>query len=60
MFKLLGALLALHTTYAVAKGEVVAKSGPGARNVSCGESPRYFWCVVIIHAGSALAPAFLS
>ena len=33
MFKFLGALLALYTLYAVARGEVVAKAGPGARTV---------------------------
>ena len=59
MFKLLGALLALYTIYAVAKGEVVAKAGPGARTVVRDESPRYFWCVIIIYAGLVLALVFL-
>ena len=59
MFKLLGALLALYTIYAAARGEVVAKAGPGARTVMRDESPRYFWCVIIIYAGLALALAFL-
>lgn len=59
MFKVLGALLALYTIYAVIKGEVVAKAGPGARTVAREESPRYFWCVVAIYAGLALALAFL-
>jgi hypothetical protein len=59
MFKLLGALVALYTIYAAAKGEVMAKAGPGARTVLRGESPRYFWCVIIIYAGLALALLFL-
>ena len=59
MFKVLGALLALYTIYAAAKGEVVAKAGPGARTVLRDESPRYFWCVVVIYAGLALALVFL-
>ena len=59
MFKILGALVALYTIYAVAKGEVVAKAGPGARTVSRDESPRYFWSVVVIYAGLALALVFL-
>ena len=59
MFKVLGALLALYTIYAVAKGEVVAKAGPGARTVVRDESPRYFWCVIIIYAGLVLALVFL-
>ena len=59
MFKFLGALLALYTIYAVAKGEVVAKAGPGARTVLRDESPRYFCCVVVIYAGLALALVFL-
>ena len=58
MFKVLGALLALYTIYAAAKGEVVAKAGPGARTVLRDESPRYFWCVVAIYAGLALALVF--
>lgn len=59
MFKPLGALVALYPVYAAAKGEVVAKAGPGARTVVRGESPRYFWCVIIICAGLALALVFL-
>ena len=59
MFKLLGALLALYTIYPVARGEVVAKSGPGARTVLRSESPRYFWCVIAIYTGLALALIFL-
>ncbi|MEO8367554.1 MAG: hypothetical protein ABI538_15275 [Pseudoxanthomonas sp.] len=59
MFKLLGVLLAVYTLYAAAKGEVVAKAGPGARTVLRSESPRYFWCVIILYAGLALALAFI-
>ena len=60
LLKPLAAALADHDPiYAVIKGEVVAKAGPGARTVARGESPRYFWCVVAIYAGLALALAFL-
>ena len=59
MFKFLGALVALYTVYAAARGEVVAKAGPGARTIVRDESPRYFWGVVVIYAGLALALVFL-
>ena len=59
MFKFLGALLALYTLYAAARGEVAAKAGPGARTIVRGESPRYFWGVIAIYAGLALALIFL-
>ena len=59
MFKLLGVLVALYTIYAVVKVEVVATSGPRARTVVRGESPRYFWCVIVIYAALGLALVFL-
>lgn len=59
MFKFLGALVALYTMHAATRGEVVAKAGPGSRTVVRGESPRYFWCVIVIYAGLALAMIFL-
>lgn len=59
MFKFLGALVALYTVYAAVRGEVLAKAGHGARTIVRDESPRYFWCVVVIYAGLALALVFL-
>jgi hypothetical protein len=55
MFKLLGAVLALYTLAAVARGVVVAKAGPGARTVVRHETPRYFWSVIAIYAGLSVA-----
>ncbi|MDQ2702029.1 MAG: hypothetical protein M3Y70_04275 [Pseudomonadota bacterium] len=55
MFKLLGIVVGLYTLYAVAKGEVFAKSGPSRRTVSRGDSPEYFWTVIVIYAGLAVA-----
>jgi hypothetical protein len=55
MFKLLGVLVAAYTLLAVLRGEVVAKKGPWARVVSRETSPRYFWVVIVIYAGLAVA-----
>jgi len=55
VFDLLGVLLALYLAYALARGEVVAKAGPGARRIRRGDSPRHFWIVVAIYAALALA-----
>jgi hypothetical protein len=55
MFDVLGVLLALYTAYAVASGEVLAKSGPRARTVSRADSPRYFWVVIAIYACLSIA-----
>jgi hypothetical protein len=55
LFDLLGALLALYLAYALARGEVVAKSGPGARRIRRDDSPRGFWTVVGIYAALAAA-----
>lgn len=55
MFKLLGALLAVYTAYAAYAGSVYAKSGPGGRHISRGESPTYFWVVISIYAGLSIA-----
>lgn len=55
VFKLLGILVGIYTIYAVSKGEVFAKSGPWGRTVSREDSPEYFWTVVVIYGGLALA-----
>lgn len=57
MFKVLGLLVGLYTLYAAAKGEVYAKSGAWGKTVSRVESPQYFWVVIAIYAGLALALA---
>ncbi|MCC6610662.1 MAG: hypothetical protein IT515_13440 [Burkholderiales bacterium] len=55
MFKVLGFLVGLYTLYAAVTGEVNAKSGAWGRTVSRAESPEYFWVVIAIYAGLALA-----
>ncbi len=55
LFDLLGALLALYLAWALARGEVVAKSGPGARRIARAESPRNYWIVMAIYAALAVA-----
>jgi hypothetical protein len=55
MFTALGILLGFYTLYAAFSGEVYAKSGPGGRTVSRAEPPRYFWTVIGIYAGLAVA-----
>ncbi len=55
MFKVLGFLVGLYTLYAAVTGEVHAKSGAWGRTVSRAESPEYFWVVIAIYAGLALA-----
>ena len=55
LFKLLGILVGVYTVYAVARGEVFAKSGVWGRTVSREDSPQYFWTVIVIHAALAVA-----
>lgn len=55
MFKLVGALLALYTTYAAISGQVFAKSGISGRTVLKAESPGYFWVVIVIYATLSVA-----
>ena len=55
LFDLLGALLALYLVYALATGEVVARSGPGARRYRRDESPRGYWGVIAIYGALAVA-----
>jgi len=57
MFKALGLILGLYACYAALAGEVYAKDGVRGRTVSRAESPQYFWVVVAIYAGLALALA---
>lgn len=59
MFKALGILVALYTVHAAIKGEVYAKSGAWGRTVSRADSPEYFWVVIAIYAGLALALMFV-
>ena len=49
MFKVLGALLAVYTAFAIFRGEVIAKSGPSGRTVERTSSPGYFWVVISIY-----------
>lgn len=55
MFKALGLLVGLYTLYAAVTGRVYAKSGAWGRTVSRAKSPEYFWVVIAIYAGVALA-----
>ncbi|MCY7312706.1 MAG: hypothetical protein LH491_03545 [Pseudoxanthomonas sp.] len=55
LFKVLGVGLALYTAYGAVQGEIIAKSGPGARRVRRAEAPRYFWAVIAIYGALALA-----
>lgn len=55
VFDLLGALLAFYLVHALLRGEVVAKSGPGARRIRREESPRGFWTVMGIYAALSIA-----
>jgi len=57
VFQTLGALLGLYTLYAAISGKVYAKSGPWGRTVAREQSPTYFWVVIAIYAGVALALA---
>jgi hypothetical protein len=57
VFALLGIVVLLYTMFAIARGEVYAKSGWRGRVVSRAESPEYFWVVVVIY--SALGVALL-
>ena len=53
LFDLLGTLLALYLAWARARGEVVAKAGPGARRIVRAESPRDYWFVMALYAALA-------
>jgi len=55
MFKGLGILVAVYTIYAIAQGEVFAKSGIGGSTISKKESPRYFWAIIAVYSLLAIA-----
>ena len=55
MFKLLGVLVGLYAAYAAVSGRVYARSGVWGRMVSRQESPEYFWTIVVIYFGLAIA-----
>jgi len=60
MFKALGVLVLAYTGYAIAAGEVYAKSAWRGRVVSRADSAGYFWTVVVVYAllGGALLTVF--
>ncbi len=55
MFEMIGALLSAYVLYAISKGEVYAKSGPGGQTVLKRESPTYFWIIIAIYSGLSIA-----
>ena len=59
MFRALGALLAVYTVFAIFRGEVYAKSGPGGKTVDRTTAPGYFWVVIAIYLGLAAALIFV-
>lgn len=59
MFKMLAVILALYTFYAMANGQVYAKSGPGGRMIYRHEEPRYFRVVTAIYFGLSLMLGFV-
>lgn len=55
MFAVLGFLVGVYTLRAAERGEVHARSGIRWRMIRRDESPVYFWSVVVIYAGLAVA-----
>jgi hypothetical protein len=58
VFKALGILVALYTLWAAYDGKVYAKAGGlrvGGRYIVKAEEPRYFWVVIAIYGGLAVA-----
>jgi hypothetical protein len=55
MFKVLGIIVAIYTTYAAMAGEVYARSGYKGRAISRQDEPIYFWSVVGIYAALSIA-----
>jgi hypothetical protein len=55
MFKALGILLIAYVAFAVYRGQVYAKAGPGGRMVRRAESTGYFWLVIGVYLSLALA-----
>lgn len=58
-FDVLGTAVGAYTGYAAWRGSVVAKSGPFARTILRSERPGYFWAVITVYAGLALALIFI-
>lgn len=55
MFDVIGIGVGIYTLYAAYVGQVWAKAGPGARLVERSVSPGYYWTVIGIYAGLAVA-----
>lgn len=55
MFDVMGIGVGIYALYAAVTGQVWAKAGPGARRVERSASPAYFWTVIAIYAGLAVA-----
>ena len=57
MFKALGVFVALYTLWAAFDGKVYAKQSGlrGGRHIERAEEPRYFWAVIAIYGGLAVA-----
>lgn len=49
VFKLIGVVFSAYVLYAVFRGRVVAKSGPGSRIVVRSNTPGYYWTVIVIY-----------
>lgn len=49
MYKALGVLVAIYTIYAIARGEVFAKSGLRGNSISKTDSPKNFLMVVAVY-----------
>ena len=57
MFKALGVVVALYTLWAAYEGRVYAKQSGlrGGRYIVRADEPRYFWVVIAIYGGLAVA-----
>jgi len=55
MFVVLGFGLAAYVAFALLNGEVVVRSGAGARTVRRAETPTYYWTCVAIYLLLAIA-----
>jgi hypothetical protein len=55
MFKLLGLLLLVYVAYAVLRGEVYARAGLGGATIERAARPGYYWTVIVVYIGLAIA-----
>jgi len=55
LFDACGVVLAAYAAYAAVTGRVIAKRGSGMTPVNRTHRPGYFWSVVAIYAGLAVA-----